>query len=122
MRRLVTASLAALLAALVLAAPAAARSSYCSRSGDYCYGLSAERDPVIALTMMARYFKEARICVSPPSGNRTCRTFRVRRYGQVYGVRVRWSSKFPNRGKGTYKVKLYNGDDSLGPSVSFRRR
>jgi hypothetical protein len=121
MTRLLLALTLSLLAALALAAPASARSSYCSQSGDVCYGLSAGSDPKIQLSLAAKYFKEARICVSPPSGNRSCGTFAVKRYGSFYGVRVRWSSKFPNKGKGTYKVKFYNGADSLGPSVSFKR-
>jgi hypothetical protein len=121
MRRTTLPLLLILLGALALPAPAAARSSYCSASGDVCYGLSSGSDPKISLGLAAKYFDKARICVSPPSGNRTCGTFAVKRYGSIYGVRVRWSSKFPNKGKGTYKVKFYNGADSLGPAVSFKR-
>jgi hypothetical protein len=123
MRRLLPLLLLALLAGLALAPPASARSAYCSPSGDFCYGVSAERDPKIRLHMAARYFPRARICVTPPDGaERTCKTYRVRDLGRVFGVAVRWSAKFPNHGRGRYKVKFYDsGGRGLGPSVSFRR-
>ena len=125
MRRLLIPLGLTLLALLAFAPGASARSSYCSPSGDFCYGLSAERDPKIALHMAARYFPKARICVTPPDGDeRTCKTYTVRDLGSIYGVRVRWSAKFPNHGRGTYKVKFYSAgttSEGLGPSVSFRR-
>ena len=114
-----------LLALLAFAAPAAARSSYCSPSGDFCYGLSDERDPKISLNMAARYFPKARICITPPDGaERTCKTYKVKDLGPIFGVRVRWSAKFPNHGPGKYRVKFYSAgstSEGLGPSVSFRR-
>lgn len=125
MRRLLPLTAIALLATLALAPSASARSSYCSPSGDFCYGHSGERDPKLILNMAARYFPRARICVTPPDGaERTCKTYRVRDLGNVFGVRVRWSAKFPNHGRGRYKVKFYSAGSSsegLGPSVSFRR-
>ena len=125
MRRLLPLLLIAVTAGLVLAAPASARTSYCSPSGDFCYGLRGDRDPKIVLNMAARYFPKARICVTPPDGaERTCKTYKVRDLGNVFGVRVRWSAKFPNHGPGRYKVKFYSAgssSDGLGPSVAFRR-
>jgi hypothetical protein len=125
MRRLLLPLTLALLASLALAAPASARSFYCSPSGDFCYGLNGDRDPKIMLNMAARYFPKARICITPPDGaERTCKTYKVRDLGNVFGVRVRWSAKFPNHGPGKYKVKFYSAgstSDGLGPSVSFRR-
>jgi hypothetical protein len=121
MKRTSLSLLLIVLGALALPGPAAAKSSYCSASGDVCYGLSSGSDPKISLGLAARYFDVARICVSPPSGRRSCGNFAVKKYGSIYGVRIRWSSKFPNKGAGTYKVKFYNGADSLGPAVSFKR-
>jgi hypothetical protein len=125
MRRLLLPLALSLLALLAFAATASARSSYCSPSGDFCYGVSEERDPKIVLHMAARYFPKARICVTPPGGaERTCKTYKVKDLGKVFGVRIRWSAKFPNEGRGTYKVKFYSAgstSEGLGPSVSFRR-
>ena len=125
MRRLLPALLIALLAGLALAAPASARSTYCSPSGDFCYGHSGERDPKLFLHMAARYFPKARICITPPDGaERTCKTYKVKDLGPIFGVRIRWSAKFPNHGRGKYKVKWYaagSSSEGLGPSVSFRR-
>lgn len=125
MRRLSVPLLIAVLATLAFATPASARTSYCSPSGDFCYGLNGDRDPKIVLNMAARYFPKARICVTPPDGaERTCKTYKVKDQGNVFGVRVRWSAKFPNHGPGKYKVKFYSAgstSEGLGPSVSFRR-
>jgi hypothetical protein len=125
MRRLLPPLLIALLASLALAPSASARTAYCSPSGDFCYGHSGERDPKISLNMAARYFPKARICITPPDGaERTCKTYKVRDLGNVFGVRVRWSAKFPNHGPGKYKIKFYSAgstSEGLGPSVSFRR-
>ena len=125
MRRLSLPLSLSLLAILAFATPASARTSYCSQSGDFCYGLNGDRDPKIILNMAARYFPKARICVTPPGGAaRTCKTYKVKDQGNVFGVRVRWSAKFPNEGSGKYKVKFYDGgsgSSGLGPSVSFKR-
>lgn len=125
MRRLLLPLTLSLLALLAFAPGASARSSYCSPSGDFCYGLNGDRDPKLMLNMAAEYFPKARICVTPPDGTaRTCKTYKVKLHGTIYGVRVRWSAKFPNRGSGKYKVKFYSAgttSEGLGPSVSFRR-
>ena len=124
MRRILLPLTLSLLALLAFAATASARTSYCSPSGDFCYGLNGDRDPKIILNMAAEYFPKARICVTPPAGERTCKTYKVKDQGNVFGVRVRWSAKFPNEGSGKYKVKLYSAgsnSEGLGPSLSFRR-
>ena len=89
------------------------------------FGHSGERDPKLFLHMAARYFPRARICVTPPDGaERTCKTYKVKDLGPIFGIRIRWSAKFPNHGPGRYKVKWYaagSSSEGLGPSVSFRR-
>ncbi len=112
---------AALLAAS--APPAAAASSYCSTTGDLCYGVLADRPPVkLRITLAAKYFSRYRLCVTGPDGERDCRRFAVRRGEQgIYQSTVRWSRHFPNRGSGRYRVRYLAGGDALGPAVTFTR-
>lgn len=121
MRRLLGTLLAA--ACALAAAPAAdARSSYCSPTGDYCYGVQ-QRDGVWRISLHTFSFRgRVRTCVTAPDGSRACRRFRVREQrGGIYGFRVRWSRWFPNRGLGRYRVTFAVGGSKIGPGVSFRR-
>jgi hypothetical protein len=111
----------------MLAAPAAAeaRSAYCSPSGDYCKSTAKVRGKQrIELRTAALYGPSERytLCVRPPRGDETCKTFRLRagRLG-IYRSVVTWSAHFPNRGKGTYRVRWDHGGITYGPSLSFRR-
>ena len=105
------------------AAPAEAASTYCSPSGDLCYGAFANSPPVrLRITLFAQYFTRYRLCVTSPAGTRDCRRFSVRRTSRgLYGSNVRWSRHFPNRGRGTYRVRWSAGGEKLGPAVTFRR-
>lgn len=116
----------ALAAASIAASPppsAAAASTYCSSSGDLCYGAFAKQSPVrLRITLFAGYFTDYRLCVTGPAGKRDCRGFRVRRIASgMYESTVRWSRHFPNRGRGTYRVRWSLGDRPLGPTLTFRR-
>ena len=94
---------------------------YCSPSGDVCYGTAARRGALyFELSSIERYFSRYRLCVRPPTGARTCRSFPVRRTGQVYGSAVRWYRTFPNRGHGVYRVAWLLGSEPLGPALRFR--
>jgi hypothetical protein len=125
----VRAVIAALCAALALAGAASAQreqlnpriATYCSPSGDVCYGiLNSGRYIVFQLTLAARYFGRYRICVRPPRGATLCKSFPVRRVGSTYGGGVRWQRQFPNRGTGTYRVTWRQGTSALGPTLRFR--
>jgi hypothetical protein len=114
---------------LAVAAPASAAreetppriASYCSPSGDLCYGIFADpRFIRFHLTLAARYFDRYRICVRPPRGATTCKSFPVRRVGSTYGGQVRWQKQFPNRGNGVYRVTWRLGTRALGPTLRFR--
>ena len=121
-RRLLTLFAVALTAAVVgPVSSATARSAYCSPTGDYCTSI-VKRGGVVNLRIgtQAAYFRRYRLCVSPPTGRRTCRTFRLRRDRRIYGSTVRWSRYFPNRGRGTYRVAWY-AQTRLGPALDFRR-
>jgi hypothetical protein len=110
------------LIALALAAAAAA-ATYCSPSGDVCYGVVGSAPPVrLEITLAAHYFTRFELCVTGPDGQRDCRRLRVRSrpHGQ-FGRVVRWSAHFPNRGHGIYRARWRNGGRALGPAIAFRR-
>jgi hypothetical protein len=119
--------LVALMATLVTAAPAASApdrriAGYCSPSGDVCYGIFDVTGVVkFQLTTAARYFSRYRICVRPPRGATTCRSFPVRAVGRNFGGTVVWQRNFPNRGAGSYRVRWRLGAQALGPALVFRR-
>ena len=101
---------------------AQARGSYCSPSGDWCTS-AGKRDGVRWLRLIT--FSQrgtVEFCVSPPRGSTECvsSTLRPRRHG-IYLAALRWSRWFPNRGRGKYIVKIYNGGYKVGRSLSFRR-
>ena len=122
------AALAVLVAALAVAsaasaAPDARIASYCSPSGDLCYGIFRDAGNVtrFQLTLAARYFGRYRICVKPPTGAVTCKSFPVRRTGRTFGGAVKWDRNFPtNRGPGRYRVTWLQGTRRLGPALFFR--
>ena len=115
-------SLAALTLFAVLATPAAARTAYCSPSGDLCYrAKDTGAATQLRITLAAHYFTRYRLCVTAPAGARTCKKFRVRRTSHgLYDSTVRWAKRFPNAGPGTYRVSWRQGGSTLGPSVSFK--
>ena len=120
-RKIAAAGLAVAALGAVAASPAAAASSYCSPSGDLCYG--ASRAPVkLTITLAAKYFDRYRLCVTGPGGARDCKRFRVSPAARgTWAGRVRWSRHFPNRGHGTYRARWFNAGRALGPRVTFRR-
>jgi hypothetical protein len=115
-------SVAALVLFAVLAAPAAARTAYCSGSGDLCYrAKDTGAATKLRITLAAHYFTRYRLCVTPPAGARTCKRFRVRRTSHgLYDSTVRWAKQFPDAGPGTYHASWRSGGSALGPSVSFK--
>lgn len=123
LRKLVVACAAA--AALVAAAApqASAARTYCSPTGDLCYGALAKKAPVkLRITLAARYFTRYRLCVTGPRGPRECRRFGVRERGNgLWEGTVRWARHFPNRGDGRYRVRWFAQRRALGPAIAFRR-
>ena len=112
----------ALLVAVPSAASAAPRSSYCSPTGDYCTSVKKEGGaPYLRLgtfSFTGRY----RLCVTPPTGGRTCKRFRLREEeAGIYGSRVRWGAHFPDEGPGLYRVAWRKFGNRLGPRLGFRR-
>jgi hypothetical protein len=115
-------SLAALVLFAVLAAPAAARTAYCSPSGDLCYrAKDTGAATKLRITLAAHVFTRYRLCVTPPGHAGTCKSFRVRKTSHgLYDSTVRWSKHFPSAGPGTYKASWRQGGFALGPSVKFK--
>ena len=83
--------LASIILSALLAAPATAThgrriASYCSPSGDVCYGIFDDSGTIrFQLTLAARYFSRYRLCVRPPTGATNCRSFPVKQTSGVFG-------------------------------------
>jgi hypothetical protein len=110
----------ALLGALVLVSPAAAKDRYCSPTGDYCTSV-AKLGGVRYLRLGSFAFTgPVRICVRAPNAARVCHGFRLRRAkGGIYQVKLIWKRHYPDRGAGTYRVTFFLGPTKLGPALAF---
>ena len=116
---------AGLTAALIAAVPAGASNnarvkSYCSPTGDVCYGIFRSGSTFsFRLTLAARYFSRYRICVRPGGQQATCKSFPVKKTGALWGGTVIWQRNFPVRGPRGYRVTWRHGARRLGPSLTF---
>ena len=112
---------AALLAAATGSAAEQTRvKSYCSASGDVCYGIfrvSAKYQ--FRLTLAAKYFSRYRICVLPLGEKATCKSFPVKKTGLQWGGTVIWQKNYPVRGPRGYRVTWRQGAHRLGPPLTF---
>lgn len=112
------------LLALAVAAPGLAEArntTYCSPTGDLCYGkLAGVRPLTLGITLAAKYFSRYSLCVQRPGRARICKTFSIRRSGSLYGSRVKWRSYFPHQGHGGYRARWRQGGRALGPVIHFR--
>jgi len=115
-----------LAAALLAAVPssASAVSSWCSETGDACTAVF-KRKGVQRLSLRTFSFTgKVKICVTPPTGARTCKSFTLRETNNgINAVDVRWSQHFPNRGAGTYRTTFTPAiiGAKYGPTLTFRR-
>lgn len=111
-----------LLAGLLAPAATYAKSSYCSPSGDYCTGV-LKRPGGIALRIGTFSFTgKYRLCVRGPDGKANCRAFSLKKTKNgIYRSTRGWSKNFPDRGKGTYRVRWQKFGSNLGPALTFRR-
>lgn len=119
---LVTVSVALFVASSAASASQPKRiAGYCSETGDLCFGV-LNRDGAVSLeiTTFARYFDRYILCVKPPRGPTSCRSFPIRKSGHFYESRVRWPGNFPARGPGAYLVTWKLGVNPLGPALKFR--
>jgi hypothetical protein len=103
-------------------------SSYCSPSGDVCYGVFGQAGkPYLRITTAARYFGRYTLCVQllGPGGGaehvRRCGSFPVfRQGGSTYGSSVNYAKQFPVKVRGRYRVTWKALGSTLGPSLTFR--
>jgi hypothetical protein len=113
--------LTVVLAALVLATPASGRprDRYCSPTGDYCTS-ALRKSGAIKLSLSTFSFSgRYRLCVKPTVGAQTCKSFPLRRDGDVWRSVVTWHRNFPNKGSGLYRVTWFYGGVRLGPPLTF---
>jgi hypothetical protein len=110
------------------AAPTKTLSSYCSPSGDVCYGVFSRSGKItLRITTAARYFGRYTLCVRllPPLSNaehaRRCGSYPVfRQAGSTWGSTIKYTRQFPVNRPGRYRVTWKLGSGPLGPPLSFR--
>jgi hypothetical protein len=94
--------------------------TYCSGTGDVCYGVFQKAGNYqFKLTLAAKYFRRYRICVLPLGETKTCKSFPVKKTGAQWGGTVIWQRNFPVRGPRRYKVSWLQGTHRLGPALTF---
>jgi hypothetical protein len=108
------------LAALVIAAPAGAKESYCSPSGDVCTSVAKLKGVRYLRVGTFSFTGRVKICVKDPTAARVCHTYKLRKAGPLFQAKVLWKANFPNRGPGTYRVTFFYGATRLGPALSFK--
>lgn len=88
---------------------------------DLCFAVVNRSGAVsLEISTFARYFDRYALCVEPPRGANTCRSFPIRKVGAFYISRVRWHRNFPPRGQGVYIVSWKLKTNPLGPRLKFR--
>ena len=134
--RLAATALAALPLVLATATPGAGETaarpktiaSYCSTSGDVCYGIFKRTGKIsLEITTAARYFNRYSLCVRrlpprrTPAYSQRCGSFPVfRQSGSTWGSRVNYARQYPLTFAGTYSVTWKLAGSALGPSLRFR--
>jgi hypothetical protein len=102
--------------------------SYCSSSGDVCYGIFKRSGKVsLRITTAARYFGRYKLCVRllPPGSDAQhaprCGSFPVfRQGGSTWGSSVNYARQYPVTVPGRYRVTWKLGATPLGPPLQFR--
>ena len=131
LRTLLVTIVAALGSIAAFAGSADARRSYCSPSGDLCYGAFGTGTSVqLRITLAAHYFTRYRLCVKAPDGQNVCRRPSVHRAAHgLFESTVTWRRHFPYRGRGIYRATWHwTGGHSRtisfseGPSIHVRPR
>ncbi len=98
--------------------------SYCSPSGDVCYGILNRGGKVsLQITTAAKYFNRYTLCVrrTRPAAPQRCGSFPAfRQGGSTWGSRVNYARQFPVKSPGRYRVTWKLGSGPLGPALQFR--
>jgi hypothetical protein len=107
------------------AAPAHAAQSACApETGDWCTSVAAKKGRRYLELSTFSFRGTVEICVAGPK-RRSCRSTPLRRQAHdVYRARLRWSTAFPDQGRGRYRVTFAPSvtGKQLGPTLSFRVR
>jgi hypothetical protein len=121
-RRLAGLAVPLLVLALAAPGPAEARdTSYCSPSGDICFGkVRGVRPVALQISMFDKCFSRYTLCVNRTGHARVCKSFRIRKMGEFYGSRVTWRHHFPNQAQGRYRARWRRSGGPLGPPIYFR--
>jgi len=109
-------------AALGATASAAAATTYCSPTGDFC--TSAARVKHVRYLRLSTFsFRgQVKICVRDPGNLRTCHSYPLRKDGPLFSVKVKWKGHYPNRGPGLYRTTFFSGAMRIGPPLTFTLR
>ena len=108
------------------AAPGGTLASYCSPSGDVCFGaFRSGRDVLLRISTAARFFPRYTLCVKGPGGGAAgllrCGSFPVfRQSHSTWGSTVRHARQYPVVGPGVYRVTWKLNGHALGPTLRFR--
>jgi hypothetical protein len=102
----------ALLRALVVAAPAAAKDRYCSPTGDYCTSAAKLKGVRYLRVGTFSFTGRVRICVKDPTAANVCHAFRLTKARPLYQVKLIWKRHYPVRGAGTYRVTFCENEES----------
>ena len=102
--------------------------SYCSPSGDVCFGVfERHRRAYLRITTAAHYFGRYTLCVrflppGPSADNALrCGSFPLFRGSSGTWVSsVNYARQYPVTRPGRYRVTWKSGGQALGPSLSFR--
>ena len=115
-------SIVALVLFAVLAAPAAARTAYCSGSGDLCYrAKDTGAATKLRITLAAHYFTRYWLLVTTPAGWRRLQAFRVRPHFFARPLHRPFAGEaVPAAGPGTYHASWRSGGSALGPSSELQ--
>ena len=93
---------------------AAGATSYCSPTGDYCVGVRKASGATLLSIASLAFSGNYRLCVTGPPG-RGCKSFRLKRSGQMWISAVRFAA--PSRGR--YSATWFYGGNRLGRPLGF---
>ena len=111
--------LAVIVGAFLAPASAQAGTTFCSPTGDFCTSVARLKGLRYLRISTFSFRGLVKICVRDPSAAPTCHSFRLRKAGPLYQVKVLWKRHYPNRGAGVYRVGFYLGQTRLGPVLGF---
>ena len=94
---------------------AAARTSYCSPSGDYCLFTRVNSSNNGVAEMREFSPGEYKLCVTDPEKNKTCVRFKLRRKHKIYKAVIEYQAEF----RGTHKVRWYYGGQQTPRALTF---